>query len=97
MGILKRDEFYADPVRAAAIEVDFGWWESFGNTRRYRVSWIPDTGEVYALDAHTDEVEVLGAVTNRDDIERLMDGWWDECRKANALQWVRERLMGVAA
>lgn len=43
--------FYAaDPRRARSGEADFGvWWREQTNFPVWRVSWVKDTGEVYAI------------------------------------------------
>lgn len=44
------EQFYAqDERRRHSGEVDFGvWWKDYFE-RNYRVSWVRDTGEVYAV------------------------------------------------
>lgn len=46
-----RREFYAERGGEGAVEVDFGddWFETVdGYTIRYRLTWNPETGDVYA-------------------------------------------------
>ena len=99
------DEFYEqNPSRRASEETEFGreWSE---NDMQFEVSWIADTGEVYAMaepfsrheiSAESVTVEILGVVHGRDIIDALLTGWRDEMEKPNSLAWVRARVVGVA-
>ncbi len=99
------DEFYdEDPRRRASDEIEFGreWSE---NDMQFEVSWIADTGEVYAMaepfsrheiSAESVTVEILGVVHERDVVDSLLTGWRDEMEKTNSLAWIRARVAGVA-
>lgn len=56
------EQFYdADPRRRASEELEFGrdWHDSFGN--RFEISWVVETGELYAmLEEIEPVVDVLG-------------------------------------
>ena len=103
----RSDAFYAaDPRRARSPEADYGvFWEDprYPNQhQRFTVSYIRDTGEVYALGQlePVDEVQVLGIVPADDDggngiyywtLERILEGWPDYCREPG-LRWIEERI-----
>ena len=67
--------------RRRSGEVDFGsrWQVADGpEWPLYRVSWIRDTGELYAIEERLEgrrRLCVLGIITDRETVERLMDGW----------------------
>ena len=98
------EAFYAaDERRRRSPEADYGvHWRQGG--QRLRVSYIRETGEVYAVGEYAPvrDVEVL-AVVPADDVpegeiyyrtlESLLVGWADECgRNRNGLLWLKERL-----
>ena len=56
------EEFYdADPRRRASPEVEFGreWRDAQG--MRYEISWVADTGEVYAMRQPMEPIDVIPA------------------------------------
>jgi len=67
--------------RRRSGEVDFGSrWQVIGGPEwpLYRVSWIVNTGELYAIEERLEgrrRLCVLGTITDRETVERLMDGW----------------------
>ena len=69
--------------RARSAEVDFGgWWTLHGDPReleKWSVSWVADTGEIYAWNARDDGYIVLGATERNDEAraEFLLEGWCD--------------------
>jgi hypothetical protein len=67
--------------RSASGEVDFGcWWTLRGNERefpRWRVSWIENTGELYACQMTKDKLIVLGVIPERQEVERVLEGCSD--------------------
>jgi hypothetical protein len=99
------EEFYdQDPRRRTSEETEFGreWSE---NDRRFEVSWVADTGEVYVMaepysrreiSTESVTVEVLGVVTGRDAIDSALAGWREAMAKPNNLAWVRERVAGAS-
>jgi hypothetical protein len=99
------EEFYEqDPRRRASDEIEFGreWSE---NDRRFEVSWVADTGEVYVMaepysrheiSTESVTVEVLGAIEGRDAITSALAGWPEAMAKPNSLAWVRERVAGAS-
>jgi hypothetical protein len=66
------------PARAESPELDFGiWWVKQGTRYpRWRVSWIEDTGELYAkaLD-NSDLFVIMGYFPSEQDVKAHMDGW----------------------
>ena len=99
------EEFYdQDPRRRASDETEFGreWSE---NGQRFEVSWIADTGEVYAMaeprgrhgvTTESMTVEVLGVVEGRDAIDAALDGWEGAMPHPESLGWVRARVAEAA-
>ena len=99
------EEFYdQDPRRRASDEVEFGreWTEQHG---RFEVSWIAETGEVYAMaeprgrhgvTTESMTVEVLGVVEGRDAIDAALDGWEGAMPHPESLGWVRARVAEAA-
>ena len=97
------EEFYdQDPRRRASDEIEFGreWSE---NDRRFEVSWVADTGEVYVMteqysrreiSTESVTVEVLGVIEGRDAINSALAGWQEAMAIPNSLAWVRERVAG---
>jgi hypothetical protein len=108
------EEFYdADPRRRESEETEFGREWSDANGMRTELSWVADTGELYAMaepagsvemdpvgDTRVDDlptealqVEVLGVVPDRAQVERLLSGWEGAMEQGpNSLQWVRDRI-----
>src|SRR5262245_40526544 len=99
------EEFYdQDPRRRASDEIEFGreWSE---NDRRFEVSWVADTGELYVMaepysrheiSTESVTVEVLGVINGRDAINSALAGWREAMAEPNSLGWVRERLAGAS-
>jgi hypothetical protein len=97
------EEFYdQDPRRRASDEIEFGreWSE---NDRRFEVSWVADTGELYVMaepysrreiSTESVTVEVLGVINGRDAINAALSGWQEAMAQPNSLAWVRERVAG---
>ena len=97
------EEFYdQDPRRRASDETEFGreWSE---DDRRFEVSWIADTGEVYVMaepysrreiSTESVTVEVLGVIKGRDAINSALAGWREAMAKPNSLTWMRARVAG---
>lgn len=75
--------FCEDVKRSRSGEVDFGcWWTLHGDNRempRWSVSWIIETGEVYAWAARDDLYMVLGLTAPKDEAraEFLLESWSD--------------------
>jgi hypothetical protein len=98
------DEFYEqDPRRRASEEIELGreWSE---NDMQFEISWIADTGEVYAMaepysrreiSAESVTVEILGVIPEREVVDSALAGWRDEMEKPNSLAWVRALVAGL--
>ena len=93
------EEFYNDkPARRSSPEADYGvWWTEAGKGfPRWRVSYIKDTGEIYAYD-HT-KVELLGTVQPDADpvyyrtLDDILAGWAEIIWRPGSLDWVRQRM-----
>ncbi len=101
-------DFYTARGGERSGESDFGaWWTDGREPRprgpRYRVSVVHYTGDVYAVNHWTGEVELLGSVGPTDCpdgmdhdadcpyalVEASLKGWAEERRD---LDWARERL-----
>lgn len=75
----------AAPERKASVEVDFGtWWNLYGDAQaqptdaRWRVSWIADTGELYAVElrgARLDRYILLGYFDDQESMDAALAGW----------------------
>ena len=107
------EEFYdADERRRESEEIEFGREWSDAGGMRTELSWVVDTGELYAMaepaesvemdpfgDTRVDDlptelvtVEILGVVTDRAELERILAGWEDAMSGPDSIEWVRERL-----
>jgi hypothetical protein len=107
------EQFYEqDPRRRRSDEIELGqdWTDEKGV--RFELSWVKDTGEMYAMretlgtvieDPFQDAsvvppstksitVEVLGAVSDEGELDRLFAGWQDAMPQGGSLEWARERL-----
>lgn len=70
-------EWIEEETRRRSGELDFGVWWRVGEQDypRWRVSWIDDTGELYAREAGTDRYVILGTYETEEEVEHRMDGW----------------------
>lgn len=96
---MPKEIFFADERRAKSGEIDFGvWWRDGSEYPTYRVSFIVDTGELYALDMQETNAELIGVIegANEEDrratVEAVLEGWADKCGQLNSLSWVRRRV-----
>lgn len=83
------DWLRADPARGVP-HVDFGslWIDPDAPDTYQRVSWIPDTGELYATNGT--HVETIGRYLTRGDVEAVLQGWGEYGNGPDAnLAWVR--------
>ena len=75
-------------------ESDFGvHWTDGRDWPRHRVSVVEETGDVYAINSSTGEVELLGNVGHMDayrHAENVLFGWSDP--EITELDWARGRL-----
>jgi phosphoserine phosphatase len=88
------DEFYAArEQRRRSMELDFGcWWtERETDPLTWRVSWIEDTGETYAVSSRGEVRLFPGTRSTREAIELALEGWSQHCGPGG-LRWTEERL-----
>lgn len=95
------EAFYADERRARSGEVDFGVWWTLPGQRwpNWRVSWVRDTGEVYAV-AQTSKkgpVVARSGFPTREAVEAALEGWTGHCGRGGGLGWLWERLAAQMA
>jgi hypothetical protein len=91
--------FYAaDARRAGSRELDIGlWWRERADGPLHRAAWVSDTGELYLvrlgpLEDGGGEVEVLATVADHVRLERVVEGWREQCGGPRSLTWLRERV-----
>ena len=105
------DAYYAaDERRLHSEEADYGvHWRLQGWDYRWRVSYVRNTGEIYAVHQGTTigPVFVLGYVPPDDvdegdrrslfysTLERILAEWPERCGRPDGLCWVRDRLADV--
>lgn len=83
------DWLRVEPARRVP-HVDFGsvWIDPAEPGTHQRVSWIPDTGELYVTDGTT--VETLGRYRTRSEVDVALAGWGEHGSGPDAnLDWVR--------
>lgn len=78
-------QWFNAPERKASVEVDCGtWWNLDGDAQaqptdaRWRVSWIVDTSELYAVElrgARPDRYLLLGYFNDEASMEAALAGW----------------------
>ena len=106
------EDFYTDnPKRRHSGEADFGaHWRNGRRpdsnfTPRYRISYVEETGELYAEEHRSGAVFLVGVVPSEDinhtgeeryweKLDReILKGWSMQCaRNDYGIQWVKERL-----
>ena len=95
------DEFYAEnEERRQSGEADYGvWWTEPGHSwPRWRVSYVHNTGELYAVQLTGGKVKVMGVVPPDDDriyyrtLDRILEGWADVIHDLGSLDWVQAKL-----
>ena len=93
------DFYTADPLRVRSRELDVGlWWREEADGPLHRAAWVSDTGELYLVrlgpsEEGGGEVEVLGRVLDRESLERVLEGWREQCGRPRSLSWLRERAL----
>lgn len=93
-------------LRKISPEADYGlYWRDHRSWPTWRVSYVGNTGEIYAVQLQGDgRVEILGVVEPDCDpyapddglyyrtLEGILDGWADECGREDSLDWCRVKL-----
>lgn len=97
-----KDVFFARQDRALSLEADYGvhWRHEPFTWPVWRVSYIRNTGEVYAIEQHARaRVIILGTVPADDPaidgiyyrtLDQILDGWADEPHRD--ITWVADRI-----
>lgn len=84
----------AERRERAVPHLDYGsrWTDPAAPARHQRVSWIPDTGELYVTDGSS--VRVLAVVPERRQLERALLGWAAAgAAPEPSLAWVERRIV----
>lgn len=91
---MSKEKFYSVEARKLSGEVDYGvWWRNGRTYPTYRVSFVVDTGELYATDQHEQIIILLGKIEGGEQAaEKQLKGWAEECGKINSLEWIKERV-----
>lgn len=104
--------YVADERRRKSEECDYGvHWRLQGWEYRWRVSYVRDTGEIYAVHqgATIGPVFILGYVPpdpvggrGRNSLfyrtlDDILSGWPEYCLRQDGLDWLRERLASAGA
>ena len=106
----KRDFYQEDRQRTISGEADYGYhWKLAGYPDPWRVSYVRNTGEIYAVMLGAEApLAVIGVVpadqvanerteTYYRTLDQILEGWPEECGKKNSLMWVRDRLLHAIA
>lgn len=92
---LRYEQWIEADERRAVPHLDYGihWTgdEPDEPDDRRRLSWIPDTGELYTVDA-ADRVEVLGVVSTRDQVDTTLSGWTIHSLEPGSINWARRAI-----
>ena len=90
--------FYtAEERRLHSRELDVGlWWRERHDDPLHRAAWVMDTGELYLVRLGPPgegggRVEVLACVSEREQLESVLEGWRERCGEPRSLTWLRER------
>jgi len=89
------EAFYAERGGERSPEKDFGvWWYRPDSQVPYRVSWVGETGDLYAK-RWDDEITLLGRFKNEDEVDETLAGWAHMCGAStamNSMDWLLARL-----
>ena len=102
------DDYYAgDLRRRCSPEADYGvHWRLTPWDYYWRVSYVRDTGEVYAVHQGSTIGPVFVLAIVKPDpvpdgdrrllyyatLDAILDGWPEQCGRPDSLRWVRDRL-----
>ena len=102
--------YAADERRLRSEECDYGvHWRLKGWEHRWRVSYVRNTGEIYAVNQGSSIGPVfVMAIIPSDPVadgdrrslfyatlEEVLEGWAEQCGRVDSLRWVRDRLDNV--
>ena len=89
-------DWIREPKRARSPEIDYGChWRRRGSHTQWRVSWIEQTGELYAVNLWSQEFAVLCVLTDRPAVEGAMEGWAALCVSDGSLDVLLARLQAM--
>lgn len=96
---MRWDEWLAADVdrRPATTHVRLGdGWAEEGPATAWSVRWVPGTGEVVACPSGGGDVERLGYLGGREEVEDALDGWEEAMPREGSLYWARSAVTAVA-
>jgi hypothetical protein len=86
-------DWIQEPARARSLEVDYGvHWRRAGSRTSWRLSWIKNTGEMYAVNLWSKDYAVLAVLRGREAAEGAMAGWAQLCGSDGSLDAIAARL-----
>jgi hypothetical protein len=89
------DVFYEARGGRLSGELDFGvWWRKVRGNAPFRISFIEDTGDIYAVNLWSHEVTLLAAGRSRAKLEKSLDEWAEHCGRPGSYEWAVRRLGG---
>ena len=93
------DAFYADAERQRSGEIEFGnFWRDEAGGDWHRVSWIKNTGELYAKNEQAsvrdipEQVEALAVIPKERDVKRLLRNFEEWAFGPEGLGELRKRV-----
>ena len=100
------DYYAADIRRRKGEECDYGaHWRLDNWTYRWRVSYVRDTGEIYAVHRGNtlgpvfaigiippDPVHDGGRSLWYSTLDSILEGWAKQCTRPNSLRWIKDHL-----
>jgi hypothetical protein len=89
-----REWMAADAARAVPhIDLGTRWVDHAAPAQHQRVSWVPDTGEVYVTDRTGSYIRVLGVVPTARQLAYVLRGWAEVGAGIRpSLSWVEKRV-----
>lgn len=87
----------ADPARLEPVlDYGFGWADG---AERYRVSWVPTSGELIAVRTRPDgdRTLLLAVLPDKAAMDRLFDGYWPLLKRKGSLALLKQALAAALA